>query len=152
SVHSSTKVSRSNLVTADVPKPGQVIDYHYLWKWQADRGETEGRKKRPACVVVVVKNTAGRHVLFIAPITSKHPDEDRTALQIPETEARRATLATHLPLWVIVDELNADVLETSYTLEDRAPRGAFSPPFTEAILQSIQHLRQSAKLRVANRS
>ncbi|WEQ60567.1 hypothetical protein [Novacetimonas hansenii] len=28
----------------DFPRVGQVIDYHYLWKWQDLRGETEGRK------------------------------------------------------------------------------------------------------------
>ena len=26
----------------DFPKAGQVFGYHYLWKWQATRGETEG--------------------------------------------------------------------------------------------------------------
>ena len=61
-------------MTADFPAAGQVFDYHYLWKWQADRGETEGRKKRPSCVVIVVTNRAGQHVMFIAPVTSKAPD------------------------------------------------------------------------------
>jgi len=54
--------------------------------------------------------------MFIAPITSKAPDPGRVALEIPETEARRAKLDTHLPLWVVLDELNADILETSYTI------------------------------------
>ena len=112
-------------MTADFPVAGQVFDYHYLWKWQADRGETEGRKKRPSCVVVVVTDVAGHHVMFIAPITSKAPDPGRTALEIPETEARRAGLDTNLQLWVILDELNADILEASYTLEDRSARGSF---------------------------
>lgn len=26
---------------ADLPVAGQVFDYHYLWKWRAERGETE---------------------------------------------------------------------------------------------------------------
>ena len=81
-------------MTADFPVAGQVFDYHYLWKWQADRGETEGRKIRPSCVVIVVTDRAGHHVMFIAPITSKAPDPGRTALEIPETEARRAGLDT----------------------------------------------------------
>ena len=58
----------------DFPKAGQVFGYHYLWKWQAARGETEGRKKRPSCVALVVVNERGKHVLFIAAITSKEPD------------------------------------------------------------------------------
>jgi hypothetical protein len=139
-------------VAADFPAAGQVFDYHYLWKWQADRGETEGRKKRPSCVVIVVTNATGYHVMFIAPITSKVPDAARIALQIPETEARRAKLDTHLPLWVILDELNVDVLETSYTLEDRSARGSFSPAFTDAILRGVQRLRAAGRLGLSNRS
>ena len=134
-------------MTADFPAAGQVFDYHFLWKWQAERGETEGRKKRPSCVVVVVTNQAGQHVMFIAPITSKSPAPGRTALEIPETEARRARLETDVPLWVILDELNADVLETSYTLEERSPRGSFGAAFTDAILHEVQRLRTAGGLK-----
>ena len=139
-------------MTADFPTAGQVFDYHYLWKWQADRGEIEGRKKRPSCVVVVVANSAGHHVMFIAPITSKAPDQGRVALEIPETEARRARLDTHLKLWVVLDELNADILEASYTLEDRSPRGSFSAAFTDAILREVQRLRAAGSLKLSNRT
>lgn len=138
-------------MTADFPAAGQVFDYHYLWKWQADRGETEGRKKRPSCVVIVVADRAGHHVMFIAPITSKAPDPGRTALEIPETEARRAGLDANLRLWVILDELNADILEASYTLEDRSARGSFSPAFTAAILRGVWHLRAAGGMRLSNR-
>jgi hypothetical protein len=139
-------------VTADFPTVGQVFDYHYLWKWQADRGETEGRKKRPSCVVIVVTNEVGHHVMFIAPITSKSPDQGRTALEIPETEARRAQLESNLSLWVILDEVNADVLESSYTIEDRSPRGSFSPAFTDAILRGVQQLRAAGNLKLSKRT
>ncbi|KAA8603391.1 hypothetical protein AL036_22365 [Salipiger aestuarii] len=139
-------------MTADFPAAGQVFDYHYLWKWQADRGETEGRKKRPSCVVIVVTNQAGQHVMFIAPITSKAPGPGRAALEIPETEARRAKLDSDVPLWVVLDELNADVLEISYTLEERSPRGSLSPAFTDAILREVQRLRAIGGLKLSNRT
>lgn len=139
-------------MTADVPVAGQVFDYHYLWKWQADRGETEGRKTRPSCVVIVVTNRSGHHVMFIAPITSKAPGSGRTALEIPQTETRRAKLDSDLPLWVILDELNADILETSYALEERSPRGSFSPAFTDAILREVQRIRAAGGLRLSNRT
>lgn len=139
-------------MTADFPQAGQIIEYHYLWKWQANRGETEGRKKRPSCVVLVVVNHDGNHVLFIAPITSKAPTEDRKALPIPETEARRGKLDGDVPLWVMVDELNADVLETSYTLEARVPQGAFSPTFTDRIIKAVQQVRTAGKLGLSKRS
>ena len=139
-------------MTAEFPAAGQVFDYHYLWKWQADRGETAGRKVRPCCVTVVVVNAAGQHVLFIAPITSKKPPEGRAALAIPETEARRAKLDVTLSLWVMLDELNADILETSYTLEDRSPRGSFSTAFTDLIVRGVQTLRRSGTLKLSKRT
>ena len=135
----------------DFPKAGQVFRYHYLWKWQAARGETEGRKKRPSCVVIVVVNAAGQHVIFIAPITSKEPTDDRRAVEVPETEARRAKLVPTLRLWVMVDELNVDVLEASYSLEERTAQGAFSPAFTDAIVRGVRDVRQTAKLRLTKR-
>ncbi|MBT9386877.1 type II toxin-antitoxin system PemK/MazF family toxin [Pseudooceanicola sp. CBS1P-1] len=138
-------------MAADFPSPGQVFDYHFLWKWQTERGETEGRKKRPSCVALVVVNKNGKHVLFIAPITSKAPTKGRTFLAIPETEARRARLDTNVPLWVMLDELNADILETSYVIEDRSPRGAFSPTFTDSILRGIQQVRAAGRLGLSNR-
>ena len=148
----STGASKSISVTADFPAAGQVFDYHYLWKWQAERGETEGRKKRPSCVVIVVTNLAGQHVMFIAPITSKAPAPGRTALEIPETEARRAGLESDVPLWVVLDELNADILEISYTLEERSPRGSFGAVFTDTILREVQRLRTAGGLKLSNRT
>jgi len=139
-------------VIADFPKAGQVIEYHYHWKWQADKGETAGRKKRPSCVVLVVKDIAGNHLLFLAPITSKEPSTDRQAILISETEARRANLERDLRLWIIVDELNADILETSYTLEDRVPRGQFSQAFTDKLIRAVQEVRGSGVLKLSKRT
>jgi len=139
-------------VAADFPTAGQVFDYRFLWKWQARRGETEGRKSRPSCVAIVIANSAGQHVIFIAPITSKQPGPDRAALAIPETEARRAKLDTDVALWIMVDELNADILEASYTLEDRTPRGAFSAVFTDAIVRGVQGVRAAGRLNLSSRT
>ncbi len=137
---------------ADLPVAGQIFDYHFLWKWQAEQGETEGRKKRPSCVVVVVANNEGQHVLFLAPITSKAPGSGRSALEIPETEARRANLDAGVSLWVVLDELNVDILEASYTLEDRSPRGSFGPAFVDAIIRGVQRVRVTGKLSLSERS
>ncbi|MBB2164509.1 hypothetical protein HLH26_08135 [Gluconacetobacter sp. 1b LMG 1731] len=136
----------------DFPRVGQVIDYHYLWKWQDARGETEGRKRRPSCVVVVAIDRNGKHHLFLLPITSKEPAAGRQAVLIPETEARRAKLDTRFPLWVIVDEVNYDILETSYTLDDRSPRGQFSPAFSDQIVLAFKAIRDTRTLRVSKRT
>ena len=139
-------------MTNDFPEAGQVFDYHYLWKWRDEMGETESRKKRPCCMALVTVNAEGQHILFVAPITSKRPEGGRFAIAIPETEAHRAKLDSHIPLWVIVDELNADVLEASYTLEDRSPRGQFGPAFTDTVLRGIQSVRKTGKLSIAERT
>ena len=136
----------------DFPVAGQVFDYHYLWRWQDTLGETEGRKKRPSCLALVTVNTSGQHVLFILPITSKEPNRGRIGLAIPETEAHRGQLDTHIPLWVILDEMNVDILEASYVLEDRTPRGQFSSAFTDLVLRQVQSMRKNGKLTISNRS
>ena len=80
------------------------------------------------------------------------PGEGRAALEVPETEARRAGLGTDVPLWVVLDELNADILETSYTLEERSPRGSFGAAFTDAILREVQRLRTAGGLKLSSRT
>ncbi|MGO7564462.1 hypothetical protein ACC754_34190 [Rhizobium johnstonii] len=52
-------------------RPGEVISYPYLWAWQLQRGETEGRKQRPVCVVIAIRNAAdGNTHLALLAITS----------------------------------------------------------------------------------
>lgn len=136
----------------DFPKAGQVFDYHYLWKWQDARGETEGRKIRPCCMALVVVNEQGKHLLFIAAITSKTPEASRVGVKIPETEAHRAHLDTHILLWIMIDELNVDILESSYTLEARTPRGQFSHAFTGTVIRKLQGIRKRKNLRITTRS
>lgn len=48
--------------------PGQVIAYPYLWAWQHEHGETEGRKTRPDRVVVAVRdaNDGLTHLALLA--------------------------------------------------------------------------------------
>jgi hypothetical protein len=139
-------------VAADFPNPGQVFEYRYLWRWQKASGETEGRKPRPCCVAIVVQTDAGETMLFVAPITSKPPASGRIGLQVPVTEAKRAKLDQDAPLWVMVDELNADILERSYVLEDRVPRGSFSARFLDEIVREIQTIRARGKLQVSGRA
>ncbi|GGB07867.1 hypothetical protein GCM10011491_39890 [Brucella endophytica] len=91
-------------------------------------------------------------MLFIAPITSKEPATGRQAVLIPETEALRANLDRDLRLWVMVDELNADILEKSYTLEDRTPRGQFSQAFTDKLIRAVTDVRAAGMLRLSKRT
>lgn len=94
-----------------LPTSGDVWHCDYLWRWQAEAGETEGRKTRPVSFIAVMPDRDGKKTnLFILPITSSPPPTDRLALEVPQIERRRAGL-DDIPLWIIFDEYNDDLLE-----------------------------------------
>jgi len=120
-----------------VPKFGDVWHYDYLWSWQNERGETEGRKPRPISFVAVIEDAKGVHNLFMLAITSRPPLPNQTAIEIPLVEKRKAGL-DDISLWVIVDEYNHDVLETSFYFNTNRKIGSFSSSFADYILEIFQ--------------
>ncbi|BAT57949.1 hypothetical protein GJW-30_1_00460 [Variibacter gotjawalensis] len=107
---------------------GVVIVYPFLWAREQQRGETEGRKPRPTAVGVRLRRNDGDTILLF-PITSRAPDRDRFAAEIPETEKRRAGLDIGMRLWIILDEYNTDNVGHSFYLEPTPPLGRFSKAF-----------------------
>lgn len=127
-------------------KDGDVVDYPYLWSWQAKRGESEGRKNRPVCLALTLQRNDVTHLFLIA-ITSTRPAKDQTAIELPEIEARRAKLSGWKQGWVIVDEYNYDVLEESFYLDaSKPPYGRFSEAFTARIKTALHKLLLNGKL------
>lgn len=118
------------------PAAGDIWRYPYLWAWQAERGETEGRKPRPvtlAAVIPIEGPGRGRTRLYLLAITGTPPGPERTALEIPATEIRRAGLDAFKQLWIVLDEFNRDVLEASFYFEPGGRIGAFSKAFRRRI-------------------
>ena len=113
------------------PSNGLVIFYNYLWAREYDRHEESGRKARPACVQIIVASGKSGTVVALFPITSQPPQAGRTALEIPETDARRIGLT--IPSWIIVDEWNLDDLAKSPHITDVRPIGALSPAFMKRV-------------------
>lgn len=113
---------------------GHVIRYSYLWKREYDAGEISGRKTRPSCVMVIATSSKGVRELLIYPITSQPPGANTRAIEVPETEARRAKLRQ--PAWVIVSEFNVDDPAESYALEDAKPMGKFSERFMSVLAKA----------------
>jgi hypothetical protein len=113
------------------PANGLVISYNYLWAREHDRHEETGRKARPACVQIVIADSKGRTVVALFPITSQPPHASRTALEIPEIDARRVGLS--IPCWIIVDEWNLDDLARSPHIADAHPLGSLSPAFMRRV-------------------
>jgi hypothetical protein len=120
-------------MTAEMVEPanGLVISYNYLWAREHDRNEESGRKSRPACVQIIVASSKSGTVVALFPITSQPPLAGRTALEIPEMEARRIGLTS--PSWIIVDEWNLDDLAKSPHIADSRPIGVLSPAFMKRV-------------------
>ena len=133
------------------PKAGEVFRYPFLWKRQDLQGETEGRKSRPVCIAVTIANANGETVVFILPIATQPPIASRHAVEVPDIEARRVGLDLHVRKWVMLDEINTDIIERSWVWEDRTPMGAFSPAYAAQIRASLLALAKAGKASITDR-
>lgn len=127
---------------------GEVYEFSYLWKRQAEQGEESGRKDRPVCLAV----TSGQDptALFLFPITSQKPLSDREAIASSETECRRANLEP--PSWLVIDELNYTTTDNLVDFVGLSPLGAFSTAFLATIAQRIKALRARGRVAIVNRT
>ncbi|ENN85566.1 hypothetical protein RHSP_06732 [Rhizobium freirei PRF 81] len=129
--------------------PGQVIDCPYLWTWQRERGETEGRKLRPTFVVAVRGANDGPTHLALLAITTQPPQADRIALEVSDIECRRAGLSDLKRCWIVVDEYNYDVAERSWYKEpDGKPFDRFSKAFVMKIATAFGEASRKSGRRV----
>jgi len=72
-------------------------------------------------------------------------------IEVPKIESQRVGLETHVRKWVMLDEINTDILERSYVWEDRTPIGTFSAAFTSRIQSSLIALAKSGGASVVDR-
>ncbi|MGO7580465.1 hypothetical protein ACC699_37640, partial [Rhizobium ruizarguesonis] len=80
-----------------------MITSPYLWAWQQKRGETEGHKQRPVCVVIAIRSASdGNTHLVLLEITTQSPEVGRVALEITDIENRRAGLGDLKQSWIVV--------------------------------------------------
>lgn len=133
------------------PVASQVFRYPFLWKRQHAAGETEGRKTRPACLAVTTATARGETLLFLLPITTQPPTAGRLAAEVTPIEARRAGLGTDKLCWVMLDEINTDILERSYVFEDRTPMGSFSPAFADRLRQALLAAARAGRAGIVDR-
>jgi hypothetical protein len=132
-------------VSLDDLRTGCVIRFPYLWVRQAERGETEGRKRRPVAVGVRIPRPASSDVLVLFPITTQPPSPDRFAAEITEMEKRRAGLDATLRLWIILDEYDQDTVDGSFYLEPEPPLGRFSKAFFLPLMKEFIARRATAR-------
>lgn len=87
------------------PIPGLVMRYSYLWKREADQGQTEGQKHRPCVVVLCVEEIDGEKVVTVAPITHVKPDHPEQAIELTPATRRRLGLDSQKN-WIVATEVN----------------------------------------------
>jgi len=132
-------------------RPGEIVRYPYLWSWQRDRDETEGRKNRPVCVVVAMSGPRdGLTHLALLAISSQPPSGDGAAIEIPEIECRRGGLSGLKRAWITVSEYNYDIAERSFYLDPREPViGRFSKQFMMKLAAVFAGLLRKGEGRIA---
>ncbi|WP_279483582.1 hypothetical protein [Aureimonas sp. SK2] len=134
---------------ADLPASGSVITYPYLWAWQRDRGETEGRKDRPVCMVLALPGRQGTTLLLLA-ISGSPPRSDQTAIEIPPLEIRRVGLREWKQAWITVSEFNQDIAERSHYYDPNVEvRGTFSRGFLAKVAAGLKPFITSSVAKVA---
>ncbi len=129
---------------------GDVILYPYLFLWQHKRGETAGRKDRPVCVALRRKHplTGETHLILLA-VTSREPETNTAAIEVPAIERRRAGLGKYPRAWVIVGEFNYDIVETSHCYDTGVePLGRFSPSFVAVIARRLVETLRAGRGRI----
>lgn len=89
----------------DPPKPGQVIDYRYLWWDERRRGLEEGRKDRPCAVVFAVENQDGKTRVYVLPITHARPAGNEDGMEVLHQWKQYLRLDDQSS-WIITSELN----------------------------------------------
>lgn len=123
---------------AEIPANGSVIRYPYLWVWQRDRGETEGRKDRPVCLVLAIPKASQTHLILLA-ISGTPPRADQAALEIPQLECRRAHLREWKVAWITVSEFNHDIAEKSFYYDANTEvLGSFSRGFLAKVAAAFK--------------
>jgi hypothetical protein len=88
------------------PEPGLVIHYSYLWHLEQKAGSEEGRKNRPAVMLLALKTAAEQTRVVVLPITHHKPLNVDDAVEIPQT------IKAHLKLddarsWIVTTEANS---------------------------------------------
>jgi hypothetical protein len=111
------------------PEPGLVISYSYLWHRENRGGGAEGRKNRPAVILLAVENDKGRTSVIVLPVTHVPPARVEDAVEIPAAVKRRLGLDNERS-WIVVSEGNRFIWP-GYDLRRRADGSyayGFIPP------------------------
>jgi phenylpyruvate tautomerase PptA (4-oxalocrotonate tautomerase family) len=123
------------------PEPGLVISFGYLWHREHQAGQEEGRKDRPAVIVITVEREKDAATLVtVLPITHSAPDKQVIAIEIPRAVKQHLGLDDERS-WIVVSEGN-EFQWAGYDLRkiprtDRYDYGFLPPRFFNQIVEAF---------------
>jgi hypothetical protein len=82
-----------------------VIRHSYLWWREFEDGQDEGRKDRPAVIVLATPAIEGGTRVYVLPVTHSPPHDPRVAMEIPPRVKDHLALDSERS-WVVLDEFN----------------------------------------------
>jgi len=135
-----------------VPRIGEVIYHAYLWRNQADRGQSEGTKERP-CVVIHLHKDGDDTRVYVVPITHTMPYGNERSLLCPDATKKRLGLDDQ-PSWIITSELNHfkwPGFDVRRTPDNRDSYGLLPNKLTIQIIDKIKSNAIDKSLSAVNR-
>ena len=92
-------------MNAREPQPGLMIQYSYLWRDEARRGQEEGVKDRPCVIIGTQRRQDNRLIVSVFPITHTPQGERSNAVEISAKTRARLGLDER-PYWIVTTEGN----------------------------------------------
>jgi len=135
------------------PEPGLVISYNYLWHREFEAGALDGRKTRPAVIVLTTASDLdGTISVVVLPITHTAPRHAGSAVAIPAAVKRHLGLDPE-PAWVVVSEGN-EFIWPGYDLRripggERFAFGYLPPRFFGTIVAAFIEWSKQARTQIA---
>ena len=137
------------------PEPGLVISYAYVWNYEAQAGQEEGRKDRPCVIALAIERHGdGETLVTVLPVTHRPPDDKAAAVEIPRAVKQFLGLDNERS-WVIVSEGDQFVWP-GYDLRkvgstDRFDYGFLPPRFFNDVLKAFWAWHKAHKVTVTPR-
>jgi hypothetical protein len=138
------------------PEPGLIISYSYVWDYEAQGGQEEGRKDRPCVIALTVERQPdGETLVTVLPITHRPPEDAAAAIEIPFAIKRHLGLDDSRS-WIVVSEGDQFVWP-GYDLRkvrgaDRYDYGFLPPRFFADVLAAFRAWHRAHKVKLTSRS
>jgi hypothetical protein len=137
------------------PEPGLVISYAYVWDYEAQQGQEEGRKDRPCVIALAVeRQPSGETLVTVLPVTHRPPADPAAAVEIPHAVKKHLGL-DDARSWIVVSEGDQFVWP-GYDLRkarnsDRYDYGFLPPRFFQTVLDAFRAWHKARKVTLTPR-